>query len=354
MALGNYSHAEGSGSITFGIGSHTEGLGTVASGSYQHVQGQYNRSSSIQSAFIHGNGTSNVARSNLIFAAGTEVQITGSLKTTTDLLVNGIDVGRGGSIFSVLMGADALANNTSGQSNVAIGHQAAFTSTNASGLTAIGRRALYANTGGSANTAVGAFTMQANSTGNNNTAVGREAMASSSLGYQNTAVGRSAMFANTSGNNNSAFGHDSLSSNTLGDGNVAVGDDALSLNVLGNGNVAIGFGANTLDSGNSNSIVIGSGSKGLGANTTVLGNTSTTLTALRGQIAIGTTSVNASAQVQIDSTTRGVLLPRMTTTQINAIVSPLKGLIIFNTTLNTLCWYNGTTWQKATTTPMGV
>ena len=160
------------------------------------------------------------------------------------------------------------------------------------------------------------------------------------------------MFANTSGNNNSAFGHESLLSNTLGDGNVAVGDDALSLNILGNGNIAIGFGANTLASGNNNSIVIGSGSVGLGANTTVLGNVSTTLTSLRGQIAIGTTTVNAAAQVQIDSTTRGVLLPRMTTTEINAIVSPLKGLTVFNTTLNTLCTHNGTAWRQVVTTAM--
>jgi hypothetical protein len=43
------------------------------------VQGQYNISSSVQSAFIIGNGTADGSRSNLIFASGSQVQITGSL-----------------------------------------------------------------------------------------------------------------------------------------------------------------------------------------------------------------------------------------------------------------------------------
>ena len=81
-ASGNYSHAEGQSTQALGFASHTEGFNTVASGSYQHVQGQFNLSSSIQSAFILGNGTSDSARSNLIFAAGSTVQITGSLNVS--------------------------------------------------------------------------------------------------------------------------------------------------------------------------------------------------------------------------------------------------------------------------------
>jgi len=58
-------------------------LQTVALGNYQHVQGQYNISSSAQGAFILGNGTSDSSRSNLIFASGSQVQITGSLYVTS-------------------------------------------------------------------------------------------------------------------------------------------------------------------------------------------------------------------------------------------------------------------------------
>jgi tetratricopeptide (TPR) repeat protein len=81
-ATGNYSHAEGQDTFALGEGSHAEGLGTVALGSYQHVQGQYNISSSAQSAFIIGNGIDSDSRSNLVFASGSQFQITGSLRVS--------------------------------------------------------------------------------------------------------------------------------------------------------------------------------------------------------------------------------------------------------------------------------
>tara|TARA_R110002012_G_scaffold320300_1_gene543191 strand:+ start:21 stop:725 length:705 start_codon:yes stop_codon:yes gene_type:complete len=69
-----------------------------------------------------------------------------------------------------------------------------------------------------------------------------------------------------------------------------------------------------------------------------------------GQVGIGTTSPNAL--LDVSSTTNGVLLPRMTTTQVNAISAPNNGLTVYNTTLNTLCFYNGTSWQKVTSANM--
>ena len=82
IALGPWSHAEGQLTLTLGSYSHAEGRNTIASGSYQHVQGQFNIPSLITSAFIHGNGTSDVDRSNLIFAHDSVVEITGSLKVS--------------------------------------------------------------------------------------------------------------------------------------------------------------------------------------------------------------------------------------------------------------------------------
>jgi hypothetical protein len=59
----------------------------------------------------------------------------------------------------------------------------------------------------------------------------------------------------------------------------------------------------------------------------------------------GSVSAVASAQVQIDSTTRGFLPPRMTTTQKNAIASPAAGLVLYDSTTNKLQCYNGSTWN---------
>jgi len=63
------------------------------------------------------------------------------------------------------------------------------------------------------------------------------------------------------------------------------------------------------------------------------------------QIANSTGSINASAKLQVDSTTKGFLPPRMTTTQKNAISSPAAGLVVYDTTTNKLCCYNGSTWN---------
>ena len=79
IAYGNYSHAEGQDTIASGSHSHAEGKETIALADHQHVQGQYNAVSSVPAAFIVGNGTDSENRSNLIHAAGNEVQITGSL-----------------------------------------------------------------------------------------------------------------------------------------------------------------------------------------------------------------------------------------------------------------------------------
>ena len=53
----------------------------------------------------------------------------------------------------------------------------------------------------------------------------------------------------------------------------------------------------------------------------------------------------ASAVLEVSSTTRGFLPPRMTTTQKNAISSPASGLMVYDTDTNKLCCYNGTSWN---------
>jgi hypothetical protein len=66
-----------------------------------------------------------------------------------------------------------------------------------------------------------------------------------------------------------------------------------------------------------------------------------------GNLLIGTTSNDNSALLNVSSTTKGFLPPRMTTTQKSAISSPAEGLTVYDTTLHKLYVYDGSTWQAA-------
>jgi hypothetical protein len=67
-----------------------------------------------------------------------------------------------------------------------------------------------------------------------------------------------------------------------------------------------------------------------------------------GLMGIGTGTPASSAIVDVTSTTLGFKFPVMTTTQKNAIVSPVAGLVIFDSTLAKLCVYSGAAWQTIT------
>jgi len=70
--------------------------------------------------------------------------------------------------------------------------------------------------------------------------------------------------------------------------------------------------------------------------------------ATTGTCYLGATALNSSASFEVSSTTTGVLFPRMTTAQRDAIVGPVESLFIFNTTDNEYQWYDadGTTWAS--------
>ena len=60
-------------------------------------------------------------------------------------------------------------------------------------------------------------------------------------------------------------------------------------------------------------------------------------------VGIGTASPNANAVLELNSTNKGLLLPRMTTVQMNA-VSPVAGMVIYNTDIKAMYQHNGTDW----------
>jgi hypothetical protein len=59
-----------------------------------------------------------------------------------------------------------------------------------------------------------------------------------------------------------------------------------------------------------------------------------TTNSLYAQVGIGTTTPDASSILDITSTTQGILMPRLTSIERDAVTLPATGLMIFNTTLN--------------------
>jgi len=59
-----------------------------------------------------------------------------------------------------------------------------------------------------------------------------------------------------------------------------------------------------------------------------------------GQLILGGTNPDASAIMQIESTEKGLLIPRMTTNQKNAISSPANALLVYDTNLKAFSYYD--------------
>lgn len=64
----------------------------------------------------------------------------------------------------------------------------------------------------------------------------------------------------------------------------------------------------------------------------------------QGGAVFGAYNPAATALLDLTSTTKGFLFPRMTTTNRDAITSPATGLFIYNTSTNALNYFNGTAW----------
>jgi trimeric autotransporter adhesin len=65
-----------------------------------------------------------------------------------------------------------------------------------------------------------------------------------------------------------------------------------------------------------------------------------------GSVGIGTTAPNTSSILEIKSTSKGVLVPRMTMAQRNAIVSPAQSLIVFQTDSPSGFYYYDGSWKS--------
>lgn len=61
---------------------------------------------------------------------------------------------------------------------------------------------------------------------------------------------------------------------------------------------------------------------------------------------VGATADISCAKVLITSTTQGVIQPRLTTTQRNAVISPVAGLEVYDSTINSPFFYDGAAWRQ--------
>lgn len=164
----------------------------------------------------------------------------------------------------------------------------------------IGSGSLFSITTGVSNTAVGSNSLAYGATCGQNIAIGDTAMggnpATPQTGTYNIAIGNSSCNALTTNTNVIGIGRDSFASLGSGNTNIAIGFNAgkfaISTTPLTNTANSIYIGGSSKASaatGNTNEIVIGSVSLGIGSNTSVIGNTSTTANRVFG--------VNSTGQV---------------------------------------------------------
>ena len=293
------------------------------------------------------NGTNVITWNWSGLSAGTKGLIFGG----TDILVNGITIGVGknqntsnvaigynalnastGGLYNTAIGSNALNKLTNGLANTAIGESSLGTLTTGVSNIAIGRQALAVTSDGLENIGIGDFSLTSMATAYGNVAIGRNALANLNTGNFNVAIGNSALVA-TKGGNNTGIGHNAGYNLTTGTNNTIIGYYTGLGITTGGKNTIIGANISGLATSLSNTIILADGDGVIRYYCNSAGSTG-----------IGTSTPSSSAKLDVSSTTQGVLLPRMTTTQKNAISSPAEGLEVYDLTLHQKSYYNGTTW----------
>jgi hypothetical protein len=188
-------------------------------------------------------------------------------------------------IYNVALGALSQPRLTSGFNNVSIGYTAQSVLTTASNDIAIGYRSQLSLTTGNANNALGGDAQRSLTTGANNNAFGFQSQLFLTTGAGNLSLGTFSQYGATTGSYNTSIGY--ASGRYHADGSTALTDPEYC--------VYIGSNARGKDNNDENSVVIGGNTPiGLGANTTVIGTSATTLTRLYGNVATGVDAPSAA------------------------------------------------------------
>ena len=155
------------------------------------------------------------------------LDVTGVIRGSSDALINGLTVGRGGGNFNsnTAIGANALVFNSTGVSNVAVGATSMVNNTIGQQNTSVGYISLASNTQGSYNTAVGFWSLRDNTLGNFNTSLGISSGRSITTGSNNITIGYLSGNGITTGSENTIIGRASGLSSSLSN-TVIIADGA--------------------------------------------------------------------------------------------------------------------------------
>ena len=229
---------------------------------------------------------------------GTNTTAATSSTTGAVIVAGGVGIAKDSFINSQRIGVGLLQDTT----NLGIGVNAlAATTTGGNHNTAIGSGCGANITSGTENTLLGYAVGTNVNTGGYNCSIGTASLNQNQSGNFNTAMGYGAL-QNTTASNNTAVGLAALQNITTGSLNVGIGreagcfqSDGTALQTAGS-SVYIGYNAKGLNNSDSNSIVIGALAVGLGANSTVIGTSSTTETKLFGQLTLnGNACISAAS-----------------------------------------------------------
>ena len=220
--------------------------------------------------------------------AGGSITITPGAQATTGgpgkVVIDTLTVGRGASGVSTntAVGASVMTKVTSGGENTAIGNLCLENLTTGGRNFAAGVYALRNVSTGGNNVGIGYIALTGVTTGSGGTAVGASSLGSCTSGQYNTGLGYGSGGGITTGSYNVNLGSNAGEGITTGSNNIVIGwqcvryiADGTTLAATLNNSIYIGYQARAFSNSDSNSIVIGYQTIGEGANTSVIGNSST-------------------------------------------------------------------------------
>lgn len=339
--------ATGNGAIAIGDGAQALASGTFSFGNSAGV----NVTAATNSIFIGGSAGANATGSSSSIFVGFQAgqNATGS----TQGIFIGLAAGSGsrGAGSGVFIGNSAGRDASNSVNAVFIGQNAGVNAEGSSSSTFVGNQAGVNASGSSNSTFIG------NSAGinardaNTSSFFGQNAGFNANNSSTSNFIGYQAGI-NASGTTNTImFGNSAGAGATNGSNSIFIGDRAGSGLTTSSGNIIIGSSI-TMSAGSTGRICIGGVIFGTGAHNSTSGAITSAKT--DGAISIGVIQPHSSAILDLTSTSKGFLPPRMLQSSRTGVTSPAEGLIVYQTNTTSTSTgpvyegayiHDGSTWQ---------